>query len=120
MSDATSGAEQSISGAKTEIHNISEMLRTTLETTVQQWQNYENRFKGVDESLGVVLDRIIKSVQENLDSLSKFVELVDQKLSAAVDRLGGGIDELGEFAQSMEQVTTKLNGRSNGHVVHAG
>ena len=120
MSDATSGAEQGIAGAKTEIRNISEMLRTTLEATVQQWQNYENRFKGVDESLGVVLDRIIQSVQENLESLSKFVEVVDQKLSTAVDRLGGGIDELGEFAQSMEQVTTRLNGRGNGHAPHAG
>jgi hypothetical protein len=119
MSDATSGAERSIAGAKAEIHNISEMLRTTLEATVQQWQNYENRFKGVDESPGIVLDGIIKSVQDNLESLSKFVELVDQKLSAAVDRLGGGIDELGEFAHSMEEVTTRLNGRGNGHAPHA-
>ncbi len=68
------------------------------------------RFKGVDDSLGLVLDRIIQSVQENLEALRAFVEKIDEKLSGAVDKLGGGIDELGEFAQSMEQLTAKLNG----------
>jgi hypothetical protein len=42
--------------------------------------------------------------------LSAFVEKIDEKLSGAVDKLGGGIDELGEFAQTMEQLTARLNG----------
>jgi len=49
-------------------------------------------------------------VQENLEGLRSFVEKVDEKLSGAVDKLGGGIDDLGEFAQSMEQITLRLNG----------
>jgi hypothetical protein len=48
-------------------------------------------------------------VQENLEGLRSFVEKVDEKLSGAVDKLGGGIDDLGEFAQSMEQITLRLN-----------
>jgi archaellum component FlaC len=63
-------------------------------------------------ALGLVLDRIIQSVQENLEALSAFVEKIDEKLSGAVDKLGGGIDELGEFAQTMEQLTARLNGRN--------
>ncbi|WFU42745.1 anti-phage ZorAB system protein ZorA [Bradyrhizobium sp. CB82] len=111
--DATTGSERSISGAQTEIRNISELLQATLRTTTEQWESYERRFKDVDDSLGVVLDRIIRSVQENLEALRGFVEKVDEKLSGAVDRLGGGIDELGEFAQSMEHLTANLSTARN-------
>jgi methyl-accepting chemotaxis protein len=110
IADATGSSEISITGAQTEIRNISQLLQTTLQATAQQWEDYERRFKGVDDSLGLVLDRIIQSVQENLEALRSFVEKIDEKLSGAVDKLGGGIDELGEFAQSMEQLTAKLNG----------
>jgi methyl-accepting chemotaxis protein len=110
IADATGSSEVSITGAQTEIRNISQVLQTTLQATAQQWEDYERRFKGVDDSLGLVLDRIIQSVQENLESLRAFVEKIDEKLSGAVDKLGGGFDELGEFAQSMEQLTAKLNG----------
>jgi archaellum component FlaC len=105
IADATGSSELSITGAQTEIRNISQLLQTTLQATAQQWENYERRFKGVDDSLGLVLDRIIQSVQENLEALRTFVEKIDEKLSGAVDKLGGGIDELGEFAQSMEQLS---------------
>jgi methyl-accepting chemotaxis protein len=111
--DATSNSEKGISGAQTEIRNISELLQSTLRATSEQWAGYERRFKDVDESLGVVLDRIVRSVQENLEALRTFVEKVDEKLSGAVDRLGGGIDELGEFAQSMEHLTANLNSRGS-------
>ncbi|MEH2524188.1 MULTISPECIES: anti-phage ZorAB system protein ZorA [unclassified Bradyrhizobium] len=111
--DATAGSERSISSAQEEIRKISDLLQVTLRTTTEQWEGYERRFKGVDDSLGLILDRIIRSVQENLEALRGFVEKVDEKLSGAVDRLGGGIDELGEFAQSMEHLTANLNSARN-------
>jgi chromosome segregation ATPase len=114
IADSTGSSEASITGAQTEIRNVAQLLQTTLQATVQQWEGYEKRFKGVDDSLGLVLDRIIQSVQENLDALSSFVEKIDEKLSGAVDKLGGGIDELGEFAQTMEQLTVRLNGGNGG------
>jgi methyl-accepting chemotaxis protein len=113
IAEATNNSQQSISGAHTEIRNIGELLQTTLRATAAQWDSYERRFKDVDDSLGMVLDRIVKSVQENLEALRSFVEKVDEKLAGAVDRLGGGIDELGEFARSMEHATEKLNSRNN-------
>jgi methyl-accepting chemotaxis protein len=110
IANATQGMEQSVAEAKVQFRAVAEMLQTTLEATSSQWEAYESRFKDVDQSLKIVLDGIIQSVQENLDALRTFVEKVDMKLSGAVDRLGGGIDELTEFAAQMEQVTAKLNG----------
>ena len=78
MADATSSAEHSITGAHSEIRNITETLQSALQATVVQWQDYETRFKDVDESLGLVLDRIVRSVQEHLDAMHGFVEKVDE------------------------------------------
>jgi chromosome segregation ATPase len=106
---ATQATQHSIS-SQAEIQAVAQVLRTSLESTVKQWESYERRFKDVDESLAVVLDRIVQSVQTILDGLRSFVERIDEKLAGAIDRLGGGIDDLGEFAERMEQVTTRLNG----------
>ena len=114
ISNATSSVERSITGAQTEIRNIAQLLHTTLEATARQWQDYEQRFGNVDASLGAVLDRIIQSVHENLEVLGNFVQKIDEKLSGVVDRLGGGIEDLGEFAQNMERVTYHLNRGGNG------
>jgi methyl-accepting chemotaxis protein len=107
---ATRSVEQSVADAKVDFREVGEVLRTTLEATARHWEDYEKRFRDVDESLSSVLDRIIQSVQENLEALRGFMEKIDVKLSGAVDKLGGGIDELTEFAQQMEQVTARLNG----------
>jgi methyl-accepting chemotaxis protein len=100
--------------AQTEFRDVANILRSTLEATTKSWENYDGRFSEVNEELGRILDRILRSVQENLEALRGFMEKIDAKLSGAVDRLGGGIDELTEFAQQMEQVTARLNGGGNG------
>ena len=110
ISNATSSAEQSIAAAQTEIRSIAELMRTTLQATARQWQDYEQRFGNVDEQLRGVLDRIIQQVHENLDVLGTFVQRIDEKLSGAVDRLGGGIEDLNEVAQSIERATHHTNG----------
>jgi hypothetical protein len=110
IAEATRNAEQSTVRAQTEFREVAQLLRTTLEATAKEWEDYEKRFKDVDDSLSSVLNQIVQQVQANLDSLRGFVEKMDEKLSGAVDRLGGGIDELVEFAATMEQVTAKLNG----------
>ena len=109
ISNATS-AEQSIAGAQSEIQQIAQVLHTTLEATARQWQDYEQRFGNVDEKLGIVLERIVHSVHENLEVLGTFAQRMDEKLSGAVDRLGGGIEDLNEFAQTMERAGYHVNG----------
>jgi methyl-accepting chemotaxis protein len=107
---ATRSTEQIVLGAQTEIREIGSLLRTTLEATTKQWEDYERRFHDVDQSLSNVLDQITRTVQANVESLGEFVQKIDEKFSSALDKLGGGIDELGEFAQSIEHATLKLNG----------
>jgi ABC-type transporter Mla subunit MlaD len=110
ISDATGNTERSIANAQAQIINIGQPLENTLQTTTQQRIDYEQRFKNVDESLGIVLDRIVANVRDNVEVLGTFVRTVDEKLSSAVDRLGGGIDELGDFAQTIEKATVRVNG----------
>jgi methyl-accepting chemotaxis protein len=102
--------EQIVLGAQNEVREIGSLLRTTLEATAKQWEDYERRFQDVDQSLSSVLDQITRTVQANVESLAEFVQKIDEKFSSAIDKLGGGIDELSEFAQSIEQATHQLNG----------
>jgi methyl-accepting chemotaxis protein len=113
ISDATGNAERSIASAQAQIVNIGQLLESTLQVTTQQWSDYEHRFKNVDDSLGLVLDRIVQNVRDNVEILGTFVRTFDEKVSSAVDKLGGGIDELGEFAQAMEKATFRVNGGSH-------
>jgi methyl-accepting chemotaxis protein len=106
--------QEGVDRAQTEFREVANVLRSTLEATTKSWENYDGRFREVNEDLGQILDRILRSVQDNLDALRSFMEQIDAKLSGAVDRLGGGIDELTEFAQQMEQVTARLNGGGAG------
>ena len=108
--EATRTIEQSISGTQNEVRDIGELMRTTLESTARQWEDYEKRFQNVDESLSSVLDQITETVQKNVDSMGEFVKKIDEKFSESLDKLGGGIEELNEFAQSIEQATFKING----------
>ena len=108
--DATRSTEQTVVAAQNEIREIGTTLRATLESTARQWENYERRFQGVDESLGSVLDKITRTVQTSVDTMKEFVTNIDDKFSGAIDKLGGGIEELTEFAQSIEQATHRLNG----------
>ena len=67
IADATHSTEQIILVAQNEFHEIAKVLQTTLETTARQWEDYEKRFQGVDESLSSVLDQITKTVQANVE-----------------------------------------------------
>jgi methyl-accepting chemotaxis protein len=81
MAAATRSAEQGILGAQSEIREIAQVLRTTLEGTAKQWGDYEKRFAEVDDKLSSVLKQIIQSVQDNLDGLREFIENVTAKLN---------------------------------------
>jgi archaellum component FlaC len=113
MSEATGSAERSIHMAQAQIDGIGQRLEGALTSMTQQWINYEQRFKGVDESLGAVLDRIIENVRKNVDILGTFMQTIDERMSSAVDKLGGGIEELSEFAETVEKATLRFNGANH-------
>jgi methyl-accepting chemotaxis protein len=54
ISEVSGSSEAGISNALTEIRNISQFLQTSLQSTAEQWENYEKRFKGADENLFVL------------------------------------------------------------------
>jgi hypothetical protein len=113
MSEATGSAERRINMAQAQIDGIGHRLESALTSMTKQWLSYEQRFKGLDESLGAVLDRIIENVRKNVDLLGTFMKTVDERMSSAVDKLGGGIEELSEFAETVEKATLRFNGVSH-------
>jgi hypothetical protein len=76
-------------------------MGTTLERVSRTWAEYEQRFADVDKSLEAALAKIIGQVQINMDLLHKYVTEFENKLGNTVGLLNGGIEELGEFSQTM-------------------
>lgn len=104
------GAVDAIEASQQQTRAMSERLGETLETLQRAWANYETRFNSVDASLERAFKQIIQHVESNVDALHKFVTQIDGKLSETVERLGGGIEELGEFAQLVDKATQQLKG----------
>ncbi|MET3912099.1 methyl-accepting chemotaxis protein [Bradyrhizobium sp. S3.3.6] len=108
LSIAAKAMDESAARTHGEMRQVADMLQSSLAATAKQWEDYESRFANVDESLSSVIEQIVKSVQDAIDLLNTFVERIDEKLSGSVDRLGGGIDELLEFAQTIEHATARF------------
>jgi ABC-type transporter Mla subunit MlaD len=104
------GAVDAIEASQQHTRAMSDRLGETFEALQRVWANYEKRFDGVDESLERAFTQIIQHVESNVDALHKFVTQIDGKLSETVERLGGGIEELGEFTQLVDKATQQLRG----------
>jgi hypothetical protein len=102
------GAVDAMATSQQQARVISDRLTETLETLQRAWANYETRFNSVDASLERAFRQIFQHVESNIDALHKFVTQVDGKLSETVERLGGGIEILGDFAHLLERATVQL------------
>jgi ABC-type transporter Mla subunit MlaD len=101
-------AQRIISESHQGFQALAAQMVQTQQTLQTAWQGYENRFKGVDESLGKALQGIVDNVRDNVQSMEKFVREVDQRLGAAVQTFGQSISELNDTAESFEDASSNL------------
>ena len=105
-------AVEAIRSAQGQVQDVATVLRDTARTSGEAWAAYSRRFEGVDESLGKILEQMIGQVQAALDAIQRYVTEIDGAMSSSIDRLGGGIETLGEIAESLEKA--RGNGRDDG------
>ena len=66
------------------------------------WEQHDGRFAGVDERLGAVAEKILRSNEAYQGSVTKFFTDLAKKLEEALGQLGGAIQELGEVAEDLQ------------------
>lgn len=64
-------------------------------------------FEGVDASLSKILDDLVGRTQDAIALIQKYVSQLDRLFSESIDRLAGGVENLGEIASSIEAAVAR-------------
>jgi hypothetical protein len=117
MGEATQRVQESLSvmqamlfAARNDSQKLAEELQATFEKAKGAWADYEKRFGQVDDSLGKALERIIEQTNTSVSAINGYVINLDKHLGLGIDRLGGGIEDLGDIAAELKQVASGLRG----------
>jgi len=103
LSENNAGAAESIGSASEEIRNSMDTLVQAQEQVAEAWRAYEERFAGVDETLGRIfgdiddgMERYSAQYAEFLDKVDQYTANITKTLAAAIQQLGESVEELNE------------------------
>lgn len=82
---------------------ISGNLTTTTSGLQRAWESSITRFEGVDNSLKIVIEELIRGVEAYTQQIKKFHQELDVHLSKAIGDLGGVVNELGEQISDLDE-----------------
>ncbi|NCB39908.1 MAG: methyl-accepting chemotaxis protein [Erysipelotrichia bacterium] len=82
---------------------ISGSMTETTTNLQQAWENSISRFEGVDKSLKVVIEELIRGVEAYTQQIKKFHQELDIHLAKAIGDLGGVVNELGEQIGDLDE-----------------
>ena len=84
-------------------------LEESQKSVAQTWGRYQERFEGIDDSLGNVFRQIDEGLAGYCEQVKRFANELDRTTSNTVQDLAGATYELG---QSIEDLTGHLDGRA--------
>jgi ABC-type transporter Mla subunit MlaD len=84
-------------------------LEENQKSVAQAWSRYQERFEGIDDSLGTVFRQIDEGLAGYCEQVKRFANELDRTTSKTVQDLAGATHELG---QSIEDLTGHLAGRA--------
>ncbi|WP_336966790.1 anti-phage ZorAB system protein ZorA [Sphingobium aquiterrae] len=93
---------------QTSITAIAERLTQTTESATKAWNDYRDRFEGVDKALASALDQIKGASGEHAAHLNEQVGRMDNALAGAVDKLSAALEPLTELAEQIEDLLGKM------------
>jgi len=87
---------------------VADRLSAHLEQIGRVWNEYEARFKGVDEDLSRAAERFHEEVTRHQDAMRSFVSEVDQHTAKILDALTSGLNSLGQNIDELTKVLEDL------------
>jgi len=100
-SSALHDAALRVSGSTDAVGQAVENLAALQEDVKAAWADYQNRFEGVDTSLGRTFQEIDEGLARYTGSMREFVEQLDAHASSIVRDLSGAVKELGEGVEEL-------------------
>ncbi len=93
---------------KEEINKLINTLERERQSMAQAWSKYEERFKNLDEKLQSVFKEINNGLEAYVKNLKNYIENLESHMAEAVKTLGGGISELTESIEDLNNLLTKV------------
>jgi methyl-accepting chemotaxis protein len=114
MSTSIAQSVEALSDTQESADKVAEKLSAHLDQIARVWDQYEARFKSVDEDLGKAADRFHDEVSRHQEAMREFVKQIDDhtgailgKISSAVGNLSEGVDSLKETLDDFLQIMTR-------------
>ncbi|GEM_PF-3564528 len=103
---ALAQAASTTTGSATVLRSASEQIRATQQTLEGVWKEYEQRFKGVDESLEKVFVRLSENHKAFCDSTTDYMTQLDANVGKISSDIGASVNAFGD---SIEELADALN-----------
>ncbi|WGS25797.1 anti-phage ZorAB system protein ZorA [Bradyrhizobium sp. ISRA464] len=103
MSTSMAESVEALSSTQESADNVAEKLSAHLAQIAQVWDQYETRFKSVDEDLGRAADRFHEEVSRHQESMRDFVKQIDDHTGAILGKISSAVVSLSENVETLHE-----------------
>ncbi|WP_439410312.1 anti-phage ZorAB system protein ZorA [Bradyrhizobium sp. DASA03030] len=107
MSASMAESVQALSTSQNSADKLAEKLSEHLDQIARVWDQYEARFKSVDEDLGNAADRFHEEVSRHQEAMRGFVKQIDDHTGAILGKINAAV---GNLSESVETLNETLDG----------
>ena len=108
LTKSNASAVANLNETQRQAETLARELARTLDELRDVWRQHAGRFDHVDEELGKAFDKMLEGAKGNAQAIRDFVIEIDARLAESVGRVGGAVEELGEFTQDIRDIADKL------------
>lgn len=107
MSASMAESVHALSTSQSSADKLAEKLSEHLDQIARVWDQYEARFKSVDEDLGNAADRFHEEVSRHQEAMRSFVKQIDDHTGAILGKINAAV---GNLSESVETLNETLDG----------
>jgi flagellar hook-associated protein FlgK len=106
--DKVAAQVESLQTATETVVGATKQLQASNTQTQQSWQDYQERFEGIDEALGKAFAQLSDGVQAYTTQVNDLLGQLDKHTAEIGRQLGGANQELGERIEELAEVIGRV------------
>lgn len=111
--EATDTMRASIGDILASLEKTNQSVREQHQSLVALLDGYEERFKGIDQSVGSFFDKVNQGVTQYTEEVAKFIATIEENLGKALGSLGAVARELTEAMEELDEKVDEFGNHVN-------
>ncbi|MDR3468139.1 MAG: anti-phage ZorAB system protein ZorA [Xanthobacteraceae bacterium] len=103
MSASIADSVEALSTTQEAADKVAEKLSAHVDQIARVWEQYEARFKSVDEDLGKAADRFHDEVSRHQEAMREFVKQIDDHTGAILGKINSAVGNLSESVETLHE-----------------